>query len=105
MMTTIDRRCYKEIHDVIFQSSSKKKTYEERIGQSHGQPNVRYALHENGNIMIYISCSEKPFRLYNEEDISIIMTFLSRVEDRLRHILSDAGTSSQATFIMDTEML
>ena len=90
IMTTIDRRYYREIHDVIFQSNSKKKTYEERIGQSHGPPNVKYVLHGNGTIMIYISCSEKPFRLYNEEDVSTIMTFLGRVEDRLRHILSDS---------------
>jgi hypothetical protein len=39
--------------------------------------------------MIHISCGEKPFRLCCEEDISNIMTFLGRVEDRLGCILSD----------------
>ena len=39
--------------------------------------------------MIHITCTDNPFRLFHEEDISNIMIFLGRVEDRLRHILSD----------------
>jgi hypothetical protein len=89
MMTTIDMKHFRELHDVIFQLTSKKKIYEERIGQQHGPPNVRYVLHANGTIMIYVVCSEKPFRLCCDEDISKIMTFMGRVEDRLRYILSD----------------
>ncbi len=39
--------------------------------------------------MIYISCSDNPFQLYEEQDISVIMIFLGRVEDWLKTPLSD----------------
>ena len=39
--------------------------------------------------MIYISCSDHPFRLYEEQDISQIIIFLGRIEDRLKNLLSD----------------
>ena len=39
--------------------------------------------------MIYISCSENPFRIHEEGDIFVIMAFLGRVEQRLHDILSD----------------
>ncbi len=39
--------------------------------------------------MVYKSCSGNPFRIHEEEDISIIMAFLSRVEQSLHDILSD----------------
>ncbi len=39
--------------------------------------------------MIHLVCSEKPFRLCYEEDISNMMTFMGRVEDRLRHLFND----------------
>ena len=45
-----------------------------------GSLNVKYVFSPNGAVMIYISCSENPFRIHEEEDISIIMTFLSRIE-------------------------
>jgi hypothetical protein len=62
---------------------------EERLGNGHGSPNVKFVFYPNGTVMIYISCSDKPFRLYSEEDISEIMTFLRRVEERLRIVLSE----------------
>ncbi len=65
------------------------KAHFERIGHVNGPHNVEYRIYANGTIMIYISCSEKPFRLFYEEDISTIMVFLGRVEDRLRYLLSD----------------
>jgi hypothetical protein len=65
------------------------KVHHERIGQAHGLPNVEYRIHPNGTIMIYITCSENPFRLYDELDISKIMSFMGRVEDRLRYLFSD----------------
>ena len=39
--------------------------------------------------MIYISCSDNPFRLQYEEDNTAIMVFLGRVEDRLKVLLGD----------------
>jgi hypothetical protein len=39
--------------------------------------------------MIYVSCSNKPFRLHYEQDVLDILFFLGRVEDRLRYHLFD----------------
>jgi hypothetical protein len=39
--------------------------------------------------MIYISCSENPFRIHEQEDIAIIIAFLGRVEQRLHYLLSE----------------
>ncbi len=69
--------------------SANARVHSERIGQAQGPPNVEYWIHPNGTIMIYSSCSENPFRLYDESDIAKIMVFLGRVEDRLRYLFSD----------------
>ena len=39
--------------------------------------------------MIYVSCSDNPLRLYNEDDVSKIIAYLGRVEDRLKALFSD----------------
>jgi len=39
--------------------------------------------------MIFISCSDKPFRLVEEDDIFAINAYLGKVEDRLKNLLSD----------------
>jgi hypothetical protein len=87
--TKVDKKCYDELKDVKAEPVNKFKIYEQRIGQVHGPPNVKYIVSPKGTIMIYIACSDNPFRLYDEHDISNIMIFLGRVEDRLRYIFSD----------------
>jgi hypothetical protein len=59
------------------------------MGQSQHTPNVKYVISPNGTIMIYVSCSDNPFRLQHEEDITAIMVFLGRVEERLRLLFAD----------------
>ncbi len=61
------------------------KAITERIGVH----TVEFHIHPNGSVMIYVSCSDRPFRLYDEQDVSDILFFLGRVEDRLRLLLSD----------------
>ncbi len=39
--------------------------------------------------MIFITCSNNPFRLYDEEGILNIVLFFGKVEDRLKILLSD----------------
>jgi hypothetical protein len=39
--------------------------------------------------MIFISCSGKPFRLAEEDDIFDINAYLGKVEDRLKNLLLD----------------
>ncbi len=89
MMTSIDRRHYIDIQNAVSQSPNKKIVYDESIGQRHSRPNVRYMLHGNGTMMLCVSCSENPFIHCHEEEVSATMTFMGRVEDRLRYILSD----------------
>ena len=43
--------------------------------------------------MIYVISSSKPFRLYNEQDVIDILTFLGMVEDRFRTVLSESAWS------------
>ena len=62
------------------------KAITERIG-TH---TVEFHIYPNGSIMIYVSCSDRPFRLYEEQDVSDILFFLGMVEDRLRRLFSDA---------------
>jgi hypothetical protein len=65
------------------------KAHKEKIGPTHDTHNVEYQIHTNGTVMIFVSCSENPFRLFEEQDISKIMLFLGRVDDRLKILLSD----------------
>ncbi len=50
---------------------------------------MKYIFFHNGTVMIYLECSENPFRIYEEEDISIIIAFLGRVEQSQHDLLSD----------------
>jgi hypothetical protein len=55
----------------------------------HGLLNVKYVFSPNGAVMIHISCSDKPFRLVNDDDdIFTINAYIGKVEDRLKNILS-----------------
>ncbi len=85
IMTSVDKENYGILN---LPKSGNAKAHFERIGQANGPHNVEYRIYANGTIMIYITCTNNPFRLFYEEDISTIMVFLGRVEDRLRHILS-----------------
>jgi hypothetical protein len=39
--------------------------------------------------MVYVTCSDNAFRLHDDEDILKLLTFLGRVEDRLKILLDD----------------
>ena len=69
--------------------SSKTKFHLERINQALGPPDLEYNVHPNGSVMVYVSCSHRPFRLHYEQDVLDIISFLGRVEGRLRLLLSD----------------
>ena len=66
------------------------KTCNYRIGAPHGSLNVKYVFSPNGTMMIYIKCSENPFRIHEEDDISKIIIFLGRIYENLRLFLSDS---------------
>ena len=78
-----NKSCFKEVDSII---KGTMKVHHERINKSDGAPNVKYHIFNNGTIMIYVVCSDNPFRLYTEEDITYIISFLGMVEDRLRRL-------------------
>jgi hypothetical protein len=71
------------------QRKNKAKVHEERIGQVKGRPNVKYYLYPSGKVMVYVECSENPFKLVTDTDVSLLFAFFGQVRDRLLYLLSD----------------
>ena len=93
---SVDKNYYDEINIKQITKGNKSKPLEEKFGPR----NVKYEVYPCGTIMIYIACSNKPFKLEVEEDVSSFFAFLGQVKDRLIHFLSDF--SEQAiTPVMD----
>jgi hypothetical protein len=88
--TRIDKKYYAYIKDIKPDPVNGAKVYEQRIGISKGPPNLKFIISPNGTIMIYVSSSMNPFRLYEEQDVSDILIFLGRVSDRLHYLFSDS---------------
>jgi hypothetical protein len=84
--TSIDKENYEHL-DLPIKGIA--KVHLEKIGQIQASHNVEYQFYTNGTIMIYITCTDNPFRLYDEQDILKIMLFLGRVDDRLKALLTD----------------
>jgi len=84
----ISKEYYGELN-LQAKGKSKAKYRTERINQAQGPPDVEYNIYPNGTIMIFISCSSKPFRLVDEDDIFAINAYLGKVEDRLKNLFSD----------------
>ncbi len=59
------------------------KEHIERIGRVKGLPNVRYIIYPKGKVMVYVKCSEHPFRLETENDVSNFFSFIGQVRDRM----------------------
>ena len=90
--TSIGKEHYNEL-DLPAKGSSKAKFRLERINQAQGPPDLEYNIYPNGTVMVYVSCSGKPFRLADDDDIFAINAYLGRVEDRLKSLLSDTRNS------------
>ena len=59
------------------------KEHDERIGRVKGVPNVRFIIYPRGRVMVYVKCSENPFQLETENDVSYLFSFLGQVRDRM----------------------
>jgi hypothetical protein len=88
--TRISKEYYDEL-DLPAKGASRAKYHLERINQAQGPPDLEYNIYPNGTVMTYISCSDKPFRLVDDDDIFTINAYLGKVEDRLKNLLSDTG--------------
>lgn len=64
---------------------NRAKRFEENIGRRH----VTYIFSPNGGIEIAIRSSDTPFKLENDEDVSVLFSFFGQVRDRLIHYVSD----------------
>lgn len=79
-------------HDVKHEPNeyNRVKVHLERIGnQVKGVPNVKYLIYPNGRVLVYIACSDTPFKLETDNDVSFLFAFLGQVRDRLLYVLSD----------------
>lgn len=81
--TWIDIENYELLQDLKLQDNSRVAI--ERIGNY----TVEFRIHPNGSVMIYVSCSYQPFRLFNDQDVSDILVFLGRIEEKLKNVLGD----------------
>ena len=50
---------------------------------------VTYIYYKNGNIVIKIACSNNPFKIDNEEDLTLLISFFGQIRDRLEYQISD----------------
>ena len=76
---------YDEI-PVVSHQGNKGKEHQEIIGAA---ALVRYLFYPTGRIMVFVECSNKPFRLETEEDLVRLIAFFGTVRDRLVVFLHD----------------
>jgi hypothetical protein len=81
---SIDREYYTSLdHDP--RPKNKAKPYEELIGKTL----TRYIYSPNGTVEIAVACSNNPFRLETDDDVSILFSFFGQVKDRMLYHLCD----------------
>ncbi len=83
-MLSTDKNHYQELTNKAA-PINRAKLYEENIGRRH----VTYILSPNGRVEIAIRSSDTPFKLEDDEDISILFAFFGQVRDRLIYYVSD----------------
>jgi hypothetical protein len=86
LKTSIDRTEYANIVGEKYNESNKGKIHRERIGKVK---NVTYTASPNGTVRIDVQCSEYPFKLEKDNDVSLLFSFLGQVRDRLLYWLND----------------
>jgi hypothetical protein len=64
---------------------NKGKQHLERMARA----DVNFVVYPNGKVMISIACSNNPFKLQTDEDVTILFSFLGQVRDRLITFLAD----------------
>jgi hypothetical protein len=64
---------------------NRAKRYEEYIGKTR----TSYTYSPNGTAEIAVECSNYPFKLETDDDVSILFSFFGQVRDRMLYHLSD----------------
>jgi hypothetical protein len=84
LQLSLDSRYYTDIQNDC-SKYNKAKQHEEKIGTSI----VKYLFYPNGKTMIFVACSNNPFKLEDDADESILYSFLGQVRDRLLYLVTD----------------
>jgi hypothetical protein len=84
LQLSLDSRYYTDIQKEG-SKYNKAKQHEEKIGTSL----VKYLVYPNDKMMVFVACSNNPFRLEDEADETILYSFLGQVRDRLLYLLTD----------------
>jgi hypothetical protein len=84
LQLSLESRYYTDIQKTS-SKHNKAKQHEEKIGTSI----VKYLVYPNGKTMVFVACSNYPFKLEDESDVSVIYAFLGQVRDRLLYLMTD----------------
>jgi hypothetical protein len=80
----LDPEYYSEIR-LLARSENRGKAHEEVIASVL----VRYLFYPNGKVMVFVTCSNTPFKLESSDDLNRLIAFLGAVRDRLIVYLCD----------------
>jgi len=89
LQLSVNSKGYDDLKLFFDKYKSNRITHTERIGKAQGIPNVTYIVYPKGKIMVYIACSDRPFKLETDNDVSSLFVFFGQVRDRLLHLLCD----------------
>jgi hypothetical protein len=76
---------YNELVDLPVCKGNNAKQHVEIIGKAR----VSYCFYPNGTVMVFVECSNNPFKLEVEDDRNSLLVFFGQVRDRLVTFLSD----------------
>jgi hypothetical protein len=81
----ITSECYSEHPELSVCKNNDAKQHVEIIDKAR----VSYLFYPNGRVMVFVECSNNPFKLEVEDDRSNLLIFFGQVRDRLVLFLSD----------------
>jgi hypothetical protein len=84
LQLSLDLRYYWDIQKDHLKYN-KAKQHEEKIGTAI----VKYLVYPTGKTMVFIACSNNPFKVEDEADESTLFSFLGQVRDRLLYLVTD----------------
>ena len=80
----LDKECYDLISGVQWKGNL-GRCMEEFIDNTH----VKYVYYKKGKVSVYIECSNKPFKIENDNDLAVLYSLLGQIRDRLQFHVSD----------------
>lgn len=79
--------------DIQFYDLINVKAWKKNLGRLYSETidkiDVNFVYYKNGKLLVYIVCSNRPFKIETEEDLAILYSFFGQVRDRLEYQISD----------------